>query len=63
MLGSILATVVSLFVTTGLPAIKSRVYDPEVSRGKILVAVEGPADDEFVERTLKASGITEVKRN
>jgi hypothetical protein len=62
MLGAILATVVSLFVTTGLPTTESRVYDPEVSQGKILVAVEGPADDALVERTLKASGVTEVKR-
>jgi ActD protein len=62
MLGAIIATVVSLFVTTELPTTQSRVYDPEVSQGKILVAVEGPADDGLVERTLKASGIEEVKR-
>jgi len=62
MLGAILATVVSLFVTTGLPTKDSKVYDPEVSQGKILVAVEEPADDALVERTLKASGIEEVKR-
>jgi len=44
MLGAILATVVSLFITTELPATQSRVYDPAVSEGRILVAVEEPTD-------------------
>lgn len=62
MMGAILATVVSLFVTTELPTTRSRVYDPEVTQGKILVAVEDPVDGDVVERTLRASGIDEVKR-
>ncbi len=64
MLGAILATVVSLFITTELPAVQSRVYDPAVSEGKIMVAVEKPADTDIarVERTFRASGIEEVKR-
>ena len=64
MLGAIIATVVSLLAMTELPTIRSKVYDPEVSQGKILVAVENPADGEIstLERTLKGSGITEVKR-
>jgi hypothetical protein len=62
MLGSIIATVISLFITTELPTTESRVYDPEVSQGKILVAVEGPSDDSFIERTMKASGVDEIKR-
>ena len=63
MLGAIIATVVSLLVMTELPTIRSKVYDPEVSQGKILVAVENPADGEIstLERTLKASGIAEVR--
>jgi ActD protein len=63
MLGAILATVISLFVTTELPTRQSRVYDPEVSDGKILVAVEEPADRDVarVEKTLRASGV-DVKR-
>jgi hypothetical protein len=44
MLGAILATVVSLFVTTNLPTTESRVYDPAISQGKIMVAVEKPLD-------------------
>ena len=64
MLGAIIATVVSLLVMTELPTIRCKVYDPEVSQGKILVAVENPADGEIstLERTLKGSGITEVRR-
>jgi hypothetical protein len=63
MLGAILATVVSLLVMTELPTIRSKVYDPEISEGKILVAVENPPDGEIpaLERTFKASGIAEVK--
>jgi len=63
MLGAILATVVSLFITTKLPTTQSRVYDSRVSQGKILVAIEEPADKDLpkLERTLKASGIQEIK--
>jgi hypothetical protein len=63
MLGSIVATVVSLLIMTELPNLRSRVYDPEVSRGKILVAVENPADADVavLEKTFKVSGIEEVK--
>ena len=64
MLGAILATVVSLLITTELPTTQSRVYDPEVSQGKIMVAVEGPADTDVprVERTFRITGIDDVKR-
>jgi hypothetical protein len=63
MLGAILATVVSLLVMTELPTIRSKIYDPEISQGKILVAVENPPESEIpeLERTFKASGTTEVK--
>jgi hypothetical protein len=64
MLGAILATVVSLFVTTELPATGSRVYDPAVSQGKILVAVERPSEMDVpkLEQMLIDSGVEEVKR-
>lgn len=62
MLGSILATAVSLLVTARLPTTRGRVYDPEVSQGKILVGVEEPHDEDLVERTLKASGVDEIKK-
>lgn len=44
MLGGILATVVTLFITAKIPAGKSPLYDPAVSDGKILVGVEHPAE-------------------
>jgi hypothetical protein len=58
MLGAILATVVGLLVMTELPATQSRVYDPEVSNGKIMVAVEAPRDEEVprLEKVFRASG-------
>ena len=64
MLGAIVATVVGLLVTTRLPTTQSRVYDPEVSLGKILVAVESPLGDDLpkLEKTFRASGIHEIKR-
>ena len=62
MLGAILATVLSLLITAELPTTRSKVYDPEVSRGKILVAVEGPADAYTVESTLRATHVDEIKR-
>ena len=63
MLGAILATVVSLLVMTELPTIRSKIYDPGISEGKILVAVENPPDSALttIERTFRATGITEVK--
>ncbi|MEW6322110.1 MAG: quinol:electron acceptor oxidoreductase subunit ActD [Acidobacteriota bacterium] len=44
MLGAILATVVTLFITAKLPNRGPRLYDPEVSDGYILVGLENPAD-------------------
>lgn len=55
MLGAILATVVSLFITARLPTFESKLYDPEISNGNILVAVENPPEDSVdrLERTLR----------
>jgi hypothetical protein len=44
MLGAILATVATLLVTAGLPSRGSRLYDADVTNGKILVGVENPPD-------------------
>jgi hypothetical protein len=43
MLGAIVATVVTMFVTAGLGR-RSSVYDPAVSDGMILVGVANPSD-------------------
>jgi hypothetical protein len=42
MLGAIIATVATLVITAGFGRGKGRLYDPEVSDGKILVGVENP---------------------
>jgi Protein of unknown function (DUF3341) len=59
MLGAIVATVFTLFVTAKLPGRVPRLYDAEVTNGKILVGVENPADPAVVERAL---GGADVKR-
>lgn len=58
MLGAILATVTTLFVSAGLPTWRPRMYDAEVSDGYILVGVENPAADSVdgLRRTLEALG-------
>ena len=45
MLGAILATVVTLFITAKLPSRLPPLYDPEVTSGYILVGVQQPAAD------------------
>jgi hypothetical protein len=63
MLGAILATVATLLVTAGLPARRSRLYDREVSDGKILVGVANPSSTSVpqVERALLAGGAARLK--
>ena len=64
MLGAILATVLTLFVTAKLPSRVPPLYDPEVTNGKILVGVENPsaATVPALERALIAGGAAELKR-
>lgn len=45
MLGAILSTVVTLFLSAKLPGRLPRFYDPEISRGYILVGVHRPPED------------------
>lgn len=58
MLGGIIATVITLLVTAGLPARRPKLYDPEVTDGKILVGVENPAasSSAAIESALTAGG-------
>jgi hypothetical protein len=65
MLGAILATVTTLFVTAKLPRRTPSFYDPEVTNGKILVGVENPSQANLpaLERALLAGGATELKRS
>ena len=63
MLGGILATVITLLITTKLPRRQPKLYDPEVSNGQILVGVEHPHDValEALEHALRAGGVTRLK--
>ena len=63
MLGAILSTVITLIVTAGLGRRMPKLYDPEVTRGKILVGVAAPGDTRMadVERALLAAPGAELK--
>lgn len=58
MLGAILATVIALIITAGLGRRMPKLYDPEVTKGKILVGVAAPDGARMadVERALSAPG-------
>ncbi len=63
MLGAILTTIVTFLITARLPRYKNRIYDPEVSFGKVLVGV-AEADRELgakVKQTLQEQGAEQVK--
>jgi hypothetical protein len=64
MLGAILATVITLFITAKIPSREPKMYDPEVSEGKILVGVENPAQHTIpaLERALLAGGAGELRK-
>lgn len=63
MLGAILATVVTLFITAKLPSRLPPLYDPEVTKGYILVGVQEPsaALTEQMAGALRAAGEGRVK--
>ncbi len=63
MLGAILMTLVTLLFTARLPDWRGRLYDPEVSEGRILVGAVNPAEDSRVElqRRLGEAGALQVK--
>ena len=64
MLGAILATVLTLFITAKLPSRVPPFYDPAVTDGKILVGVQNPpaATLAALEQALMAGGAAELKR-
>jgi hypothetical protein len=63
MLGAILTTVVTLIVTAGLARKRPDLYDPEVTRGRILVGIASPRDGSAadVERALLSGPGAELK--
>ncbi len=65
MLGAILATVVTLFISARLPRRLPRFYDPEISDGYILVGVANPgadADSRPLTQALTDAGPGRIKR-
>ena len=64
MLGAIVATVITLFITAKIPSREPRLYDREVADGKILVGVENPRESAVaaIENALAAAGAAQIKR-
>jgi hypothetical protein len=63
MLGAIVTSVVTLIITAGLGRRMPRLYDPEVTNGKILVGIAAPKDTSGadVERALLAAPGAQLK--
>jgi hypothetical protein len=63
MLGAILMTLLTLLFTARLPDWRGRLYDPEITEGRILVGVVNPAEESRVElqRRLREAGALQVK--
>jgi hypothetical protein len=63
MLGAIVTTIVAFLVSVRLPSYKKRVYDPEVTNGKILVGVADPDRDcsGAIGQRLQQEGADQVK--
>jgi len=63
MLGAVLATLFTLLLTARLPNWKRKLYDPEISDGKILVGVIDPPDSAraVIADALRGAGAGQVK--
>lgn len=63
MLGAILTTIITFLISARLPRYRSRIYDPEVSYGKVLVGVAETDRDlsEKVRQRLLEQGAEQVK--
>ena len=61
MLGAIVTTVISLLVTSKLPAFGKTIYDPAVSDGKILVGVPLTGAGDAIRDTLTSCGASAVR--
>ncbi len=63
MLGAILTTIITFLITARLPRYRDRIYDAEISRGKVLVGV-AEADRELgakVKQRLQEQGAEQIK--
>lgn len=63
MFGAVFTTIVTLLITTKLPNWKPKLYDPEVSNGRILIGVLDPTDASRaeIENRLRGAGAVKIK--
>ena len=63
MLGAVIATGITLLIATRLPNWSAKLYDPEVSNGKILIGVVDPSNEvrAHLESRLRGAGAEQVK--
>jgi hypothetical protein len=63
MMGAVLTTVITLLVTARLPNWKPKLYDPEVSHGKVLIGVIDPSDEARadLEDRLRRAGAEKIR--
>jgi hypothetical protein len=63
MMGAIVATIITLLVSTKLPNWKPALYEPEVSHGKVLIGVVDPSDEVRgdIENRLRRAGAEKIK--
>ena len=63
MMGAVLTTVIVLLVGTRLPSWKPRLYDPEISYGKVLIGVLDPSEIVLpeIEGLLRHAGAEKVR--
>jgi len=63
MMGAIVTTLITLLIGSRLPNWKPKLYDPEISDGKILIGVVDPPDNARadIENRLRRAGAEQVK--
>lgn len=63
MMGTVIITVIALLIGTRLPSWKPRIYDPEVSYGKVLIGVVDPSEVFLseIENMLRNAGAEKIR--
>jgi hypothetical protein len=63
MMGAIITTLIALLVGSRIPNWSEKLYDPEISHGKVLIGVVDPSGDSraSLEERLRGAGAEKVK--